>query len=128
MRVAEIKTITLLAPAAYTTSTNGTGVDLQGYESHRAFSIRYDQGAATGTAVSVAVKLQGSNTSTGASDFTDISGATFATVTTTGTNQQTVIVPNNGPVYRYVRAVSTFGTNMTNSTHTVLLMAGTVNV
>src|SRR5678815_3028187 len=109
---------TLIAKSR-TTSTDGDAVDLQPYVSNHELKAVLDQGTATGTAISVAIKIQESDTTT-AGDFTDITGAAFTTFTDTASNQEIQFKTNK----RYVRAVSTHGTNMTAATYNVQIIAG----
>lgn len=110
----------LFKAIARTTSEDGAAFDLAPYITNHDFGAVLELGTATGTAISVAVKIQESTTTT-AGDFTDISGATFATVTGTTSEQRINFKPAN-PASRYVRAVATYGTNMTSATFTVQLV------
>ncbi len=79
---------TLLAAVARSTSADGSAVDLQGtiHPLGREMKAVLDIGAVTGTTPTLNVKLQQSDTTTGA-DFADISGAAFTTQSTTGTTE-----------------------------------------
>lgn len=99
-----------------TTSADGSAVDLQGLVTNHELKAILNQGTATGTTISVAVKLQDSDTTT-AGDFTDISGATFTTLAGTESDQAIQFKTNK----RYVRAVATHGTDMTAATYAVLI-------
>lgn len=114
-RTGDLNVGVLLAPGAYTTTQNPNGIDLQGEinPGGDAMLAVLNVGALSGTAVSVAVKLQDSNTSTGATDFTDISGGAFTTLSSTAsTGVKTLPIVTNK---RYVRAVVTYGTQMTSA-------------
>lgn len=110
----------LFTPAARTTSTDGSAVDLQGLANigKREFKAFVDVGTALGTTPSVTVKIQESDTTT-AGDFTDITGATF-TAFTTGTNEAIHFQTQK----RYVRAVATYTANTTSSTFSASVMGG----
>jgi len=93
----------LLAPAARTSSANGTGFDLQGSNDAEGEAIIIlDSAAGTGTSPTLNVKLQDSADN---STFADVTDATFAQVTTTAST--TKISVNTNDLRRYVRAVAT---------------------
>ncbi len=111
----------LLQALARTTNASGSAVDLQGSMNPGVRNIKavLDVGAITGTAgttLSLDCKIQDSATTT-PGDFTDVSGASFTQVTTTGT-QEIHFVTNK----RYVRAVSTIGTTLTSGAFGVYLV------
>lgn len=112
---------TLLAAKARTTNANGSAVDLQGSMDPGVRNIKayLDLGTLQGTAgttLSLDVKIQDSATTT-SGDFTDISGAAFTQLTTVG-NGTLHFVTNK----RYVRAVATIGTTLTNAEFGVFLV------
>ncbi len=114
--------IMVLASKTYTTTTQGSAIDLQGYinPGGRTLKAVLLSGTALGTNVSVTVKIQDSDDTT-AANFTDISGAAFTAITTTGT-------PSPGEIHfqtrkRYIRAVATHGTDMTNAIYGVIAVA-----
>lgn len=90
----------LLPALARTESANGTSVDLQGYVNpgRRQMKAYLDTGAVSGTTPTQDVKIQESADD---STFTDVSGATFAQQTTTGS--EAIHFRTNK---RYVRAVT----------------------
>jgi hypothetical protein len=93
----------LLAPAARTSSANGTGFDLQGSNDAEGEAIIIlDTAAGTGTSPTLNVKLQDSADN---SAWADVTGATFSEVT--GTASCAKITVNTNDVRRYVRAVAT---------------------
>lgn len=87
---------------AVTSTTNGTGVDLQGTinPGGRGFGAWLAVSAASGTSPTCDVKIQESDDN---STFTDITGATFTQLTTTSTGELIQVRTNK----RYVRAVAT---------------------
>ena len=90
------------AIAARTSSlSTGSGVDLN--DTGPEFFAFLNNGTTSGTSPTLAVKLQESNVIS--SDYTDISGATFTTLTAAGSEM--IRVANR--TKRYVRAVSTHG-------------------
>lgn len=107
-----------LSAISRTTTATGSAVDLQGYVTNHELSAFLDQGTATGTAISVDIKIQESDTTTSA-DFSDISGATFTNLSGTQSQQSIQFKTNK----RYVRAVATHGTNMTAATYYVGIIA-----
>jgi hypothetical protein len=97
--------------AVATTNTNGggTAVDLADCVGNMA-ACHLQQGAVAG-ATTVTVKIQQSTaTNTG---FEDISGATFATFTTTGAVGDALKILSFRPTMRYVRAYATLNTGTT---------------
>lgn len=111
----------LLNSNAYTTSQDGAAVDLQGYinPGGRAMKAYLNMGVATGTAISIAAKLQESDTTT-AGDFTDISGAAFTSIATTAASIEEIHFRTNK---RYIRAKTTHGTNMTSGNYAIVVLA-----
>jgi hypothetical protein len=94
-----------LPPAAVTASGNGTGVDCKGVLG--SVMAVFHSAAGTGTTPTLAIKVQGSPDN---STFTDISGATFTTVTDAGgtAGVQTLNVEIRA-TDRYLRMVKTAG-------------------
>ena len=110
----------LLSPAARSTTTEGSAVDLAAYihPGGRGMKAKLDLSATAGTTPSVAVKIQDSDTTT-AADFTDVTGAVFTTVTaTTGAEEEIHFVTNK----RYVRALMTITANTTSVTGGVYVL------
>jgi hypothetical protein len=98
---AGLATTVSLAPAASNAASfNGTGVDLQDYNSP--VLIVQNHGVSTGT---LDGKIQDSADN---SNFADVSGAVFAQSTTTADVKMLTITP--GQVRRYVRYVGTIVT------------------
>lgn len=101
-----------LIPAALTTTTNGSTVDLIDSNTNMASAL-LSVGAVSGTQGTCDVKIQESTaTNTG---FTDITGASFTQVTTSGvagTSGAQIISFQRQK--RYVRAYATFGGTFTN--------------
>lgn len=99
-----LTTVLNLAPAASRTTTlTGTGVDLQLYEG-RAELILTSSAATAGTAPTLAVKVQDSANN---SDFDDVAGLVFTTVTAAASVQSMAI--NKPALRRYIRVVGTLG-------------------
>lgn len=97
-------------PAALTTTTNGTAVDLMDMVGNMGFAVM-QVGAVSGTQGTLDVKLQESTaTNTG---FTDLTGATFTQVTTSGLTTTAPYVASFIPTKRYVRAYATFAGTFT---------------
>lgn len=94
----------LAAAAVVTTTTSHPAVDLQGYinPGGRNMKAILNVGSMLGT-TSIAFKMQDNTTSATAS-FTDISGATWTTLTTGSAHESIHFITNK----RYVRAVTTF--------------------
>ncbi len=102
---------TSLVAIAQTTSADGTYVDLSAMASNMASAVM-EVGAVVGTEGTLNVKMQSSTaTNTG---FTDIPGATFTQVTTSGltTGGSLQIISFQVP-QRYVRAVGTMAGTFT---------------
>jgi len=95
----------LFPPAARTTTANGTGVDLVALEGVAAVFL--DSAAGTGTTPTMTVKLQHSDDDGSADAYADISGATFAQVTTAASKQ--TITVDLSQAKRWIRAVTTIG-------------------
>ena len=91
----------LFSPAARTSTANGTGADMQDYEGTAIATL--DVGAVSGTAPTLDVKLQHSDTQGGT--YTDITGATFAQVTAADVTANKAF--DVGATTRWVRAVAT---------------------
>jgi hypothetical protein len=90
-------------PVALTATTNGTGVDTQGYNDAVAV---LEVGAVTGTSPTMTVKIQESDDN---STFSDVSGLTFTQVTASNSSQLLRISELNVTRKRYLRAVATIG-------------------
>lgn len=105
MNVNGLTISSLITPAAYTTSTQGAAVDLLNSVNAggRAMKAFVNVGAVTGTTPTLDLKMQESATTT-AGDFTDITGATFTQLTTSGTASLVFQAKK-----RYVRLVATHG-------------------
>lgn len=98
-------------PAALTTTTSGTAVNLVGMVGNQGSAIM-SVGAVSGTQGTCDVKLQESTaTNTG---FVDIAGATFSQVTTSGLTTTALYLCNFKPTKQYVRAYATFAGTFTN--------------
>ncbi len=100
----QLTVLRLIGAKQYATSQTGSAVDLQGYinPGGRNMKATIDCAEGTGT-ISLAAKLQDSDTTT-AADFTDISGGGFTTITTTVGGQQSIHFQTRK---RYIRAVTT---------------------
>lgn len=98
-------------PAALTTTTNGTPVDLMSMVGNQGSAMMV-VGAVSGTQGTLDVKLQECTSTNGT--FTDITGATFTQVTTSGLTTTALQLCNFKPVKRYVRAYATFAGTFTN--------------
>ena len=94
--------ITLSRIAARTSTVTGTGVDVSGYTGP--LMIVQDVGTVSGTSPTLAGKLQDSPDD---STYTDISGATFTSVTASNSTQ--TIQVNADSVAKYIRYVGTIG-------------------
>lgn len=90
------------APAARTSTANGTGVDLQGAAD---VLVVLNNGTTSGTSPTLDVKIQDSADN---STFADVTGLTFTQVTAALTNPVTLQVDPRA-VRRYIRAVATIG-------------------
>jgi len=93
---------TLFAPAARTSTVNGTGVDVTDFEGVGIAVLTSAAGA--GTTPTMDVKLQDSDDN---SSFADISGATFVQVTTAASRQ--IKAFDVAAARKFVRAVATIG-------------------
>lgn len=102
----------LFTAAARTTSADGSAVDLQAtiHPGGREIKAYLDLEALAGTSPSIDCKIQESDTTT-AGDFTDITGASFTTLTTDATEELHFQTSK-----RYIRAVLTFSANTTSAT------------
>jgi len=89
-----------VAPGAKTSTVTGTGINLSGYQTAVVFA--QDVGAVSGTSPTLNGKIQDSADN---STFADVSGYTFAEVTTSTDNQQLSVDPR--AVRQYVRYVGT---------------------
>lgn len=89
-----------LAPAARTTSANGTGVDLRGALDAL---VILNNGTTSGTTPTLDVKVQDSADN---SSFADVTGLTFTQVTAALTDPVSIQVDPRA-VRRYIRAVFT---------------------
>src|SRR6478752_7325468 len=98
-------------PAALTTTTNGTPVDLMSMVGNQGSAMMV-VGAVSGTQGTLDVKLQECTSTNGT--FTDITGATFTQVTTSGTTTSGLFLANFKATKRYVRAYATFAGTFTN--------------
>lgn len=91
-----------LAPAARTATVNGSSLDLQGYNGEVMAIL--DSAAGTGTSPTLDGKIQDSADN---STFADVTGLTFAQVTTAASLQTLRIDPR--AVRRYIRQVGVIG-------------------
>lgn len=99
----------VLAPARKTASENGAALDLMEFVGD--YTVVLSSSAGGGTAPTLDVKLQDSDTSGGT--FTDISGAAFTQVTGAAASTQKLRIKADA-VKRFVRAVTTItGTSPT---------------
>ena len=89
-----------LAAGRYTTTVNGTGIDLQGYQGKVKAMLNF--GAGGGTTPTLDVKIQDSADN---STFADVSGLTFTQVVDAASLQSMAI--DTRSVRRYVRVVLT---------------------
>ncbi len=116
---ARIDVVNSIAPAAITSSTNGTGVDLQGYNSACVVVIAGVRTDGTHTP-----KMQESDDD---STYTDVASGvmsgTFAAIAT-GVNQK---VGYKG-VKRYIRAVSTVTSASTGAVYGMAVVKGDANL
>jgi hypothetical protein len=108
----------LVYPAVITTSADGSAVDLSAFHNRRNYKAVLTVASQAGTSPSATVKIQESSTTT-AADFTDITGAAFTAVTTTGTATETIHFKT---IKRYVRAVTTLTANTTQSVVSAILI------
>ena len=98
-----VKALLSIRPTTLTASSNGTGVDTQGYLQGM---VVLETGLVSGTSPTMSVKLQESDDN---STFVDIAGAVFATVTASNNSQVLRIRELNVARKRYLRAVATIG-------------------
>lgn len=94
---------TLLAPAARTSTTNGTGLDISTYEGLAL--VQLANGTTSGTSPTLDVKIQDSADN---STFADVSGYSFSQVTAALTDPSTLKIDLRN-VRQYIRAVATIG-------------------
>lgn len=94
---------TLLAPAARTSTTTGTGLDISTYEGLAL--VQLANGTTSGTSPTLDVKIQDSADN---STFADVSNASFSQVTAALTDPSTLKIDLRG-VRQYIRAVATIG-------------------
>lgn len=97
-------------PAALTTTTNGTAVDLSDSVGNMGFAAM-QVGAVSGTQGTLDVKLQECATTNGT--WADITGATFSQVTTSGLTTTSPYLASFIHTKRYVRAYATFAGTFT---------------
>jgi hypothetical protein len=110
------------SPAARVATANGSGLDLMatsGVGQHE-YRCRVNVGTVTGTTPTMVVKIQ---ESTDNSTFTDISGATTASLTAAGVTDFYFRTSN-----RYIRAVITLGGTSPSFTCAIDLLAFLQNV
>lgn len=105
-----------LAASTYTSTTNGTGVDLSQYDGQVA--VLLDSAAGTGTSPTSNVKIQDSADN---SSFADVTGLAFTQVTTTASRQKLVF--DTRDVRRYVRVVNTVGGTTPSFVQSVAILA-----
>ena len=98
----ELTAINLMA-GTFTSSGNGSGVDLRGYQGK--LKVTLNSGAGGGADHTLDVKLQESDDN---STWSDISGAAFTQVTNAGPSLQSMSVDPRA-TKRYIRAVRTIG-------------------
>lgn len=101
--LSQANVLELLAPAALTETTEGTGVDVSAYEGIAAAVLH--SAAGTGTTPTMNVKLQTCATVDGT--YADISGATFTEVDDTEGGSIQIISFNVAAAKAFVRAVAT---------------------
>lgn len=94
---------TLLAPAARTSTTNGTGLDISTYEGLAL--VQLANGTTSGTSPTLDVKIQDSADN---STFADVSGYSFSQVTAALSDPSTLKIDLRN-VRQYIRAVATIG-------------------
>ncbi len=92
-----------LAAGTFTSSTNGTGVDLMQYDGQVA--VLLDCAAGAGTSPTNNVKVQDSADN---STFADVAGLAFTQVTNAAASRQKLVFDTKD-VRRYVRLVATIG-------------------
>ena len=121
---------TLFAPAARTTNTNGTGVDLVDYEGIA--EVYIESAAGTGTTPTLDFKLQESNDDGSADAYADvpaaelfaIAGGTAGAFTqiTTALSKQTRVIDLSARK-RWIRAVETIGGTTPSFTSAAVIVA-----
>lgn len=110
LSVRQLRIDQLFPPAAQTVTVNGTGVDLKGSANAgtHEFRVRINVGAVTGTTPTLVAKIQDSPDN---STFTDVAGATTATLNAAG-----IVEFYFKTTQRYVRLVLTLGGTSPNYT------------
>ena len=103
---AQLQTIALLPMQDIAATGDGTGIDITDFVGQAAVTLSAKNVA--GTTPTLIVKLQDSANNT---DFADIAGAVFTTVTEAGTKAATLekITISLDSARRYIRAVKTIG-------------------
>ena len=109
-----------IVPAALTTTTSGAAVDLMDGVGNMGFGVM-QVGAVSGTQGTLDVKIQECATTNGT--WTDVTGATFTQVTTSGTTTSTPALASFKHTKRYVRAYATFAGTFTSMLAGVNLFA-----
>jgi hypothetical protein len=94
---------TLFAPAARTSTANGTGIDITGYVDD--IEIILANNTTSGTTPTLDVKIQDSADN---STYADVTGLTFTQVTAALTDPVGLKIPAN-TCRQYIRAVATIG-------------------
>ena len=122
-----LKQLFTFRPASVTATANGTAVDTQGYMDG---AVVLEVGAVTGTAPTLDVKMQESDTSGGT--YTDITGAVFTQVVASNSSQIIRLAELNVGRKRFIRAVATIagtGPNFTFGCEVLLgnSFAGAIN-
>lgn len=115
----ELNVLELLVSAVRTSSANGTGVDLQGYQGKLKVILDTAQ-ASAGTTPTLDVKIQDSADN---SDFTDVSGLTFTQVTDSADLLEAIAVDTRA-VRRYIRAVATIAGTDTPTFNSAVVAVG----
>ena len=110
-----VQVLSLAPAAAYTTTTNGTGVDISQYSGQIAFVL--EAAAGTGTSPTNAIKIQHSDDN---STFVDANIA-FTGLTTVASRQKVVAVGDN--LKRYIRSVQTIGGTTPSYTLAIVALA-----
>lgn len=103
MRIEQANVVELAANAERTSTLTATGVDVKDYDG-TVQVILMSTAATAGTTPALNVKIQHSDDS--GSNYTDVSGATFAEVTDAGDVTQ-MIPLKVGELKRYIRVVGT---------------------
>lgn len=114
MRLLPLSIKRAISASTVTTTTTGSAIDLSGLENpggHNLLAV-LDVPTIAGTTPNLNVKIQESAT-TASTSFTDITGAAFTAVTTSGSVPVTLTFKT---IQRYVRAVATFDANTTSAT------------